>query len=137
MCLLVFKHAGVVDSREASELLLCVCLCSNIVTPPGEQKTPNIRIALFYQSSRYLDYCTTQEEAAQKAREAKAKAEVEIARRVAEEMGMGSVGKGHGVLLAAQRIQRKMAGEKVMFRTKYLLESSSMFFASVGFKVFC
>lgn len=54
-----------------------------------------------------------QEKAAQKAREAKAKAELDAARRVAEEMGMGNVGKADGIRLAAHRIKRKVVGSKV------------------------
>lgn len=56
---------------------------------------------------------TLQEEAAQKAKEEKRKAEAAIAKKVAEEMGMGSVGKAQGVMLTAQRVKRKVLGEKV------------------------
>lgn len=54
-----------------------------------------------------------QEEAEQKAREAKKKAEAAIAQRVAEEMGMGSVGQAKGLMLTAQRIKRKVVGGQV------------------------
>lgn len=54
-----------------------------------------------------------QEEAEQKARESKAKAEAAIAKRVAEEMGMGSVGQANGITLTAQRIKRKIVGGNV------------------------
>lgn len=69
-------------------------------------------------------FCCLQEKAAQKAKEARAKAELDAARRVAEEMGMGSVGKADGIRLAAHRIKRKVAGTKV--RHKYLGSSSSL-----------
>lgn len=55
-----------------------------------------------------------------------------MARRVAEEMGMGSVGKHHGIVLAAQRIKRKAAGEKVVFRI-----FGFIFLWLVGFKFCC
>ncbi|CAM9947978.1 unnamed protein product, partial [Ectocarpus sp. 13 AM-2016] len=58
---------------------------------------------------------TKKEKAAQKAKEAKAKAELDAARRVAEEMGMGSVGKADGIRLAAHRIKRKVAGTKTVY----------------------
>lgn len=54
-----------------------------------------------------------QEEAEQKAKEQKKKDEAAIAKRVAEEMGMGSVGQAQGIMLTAQRIKRKVVGEKV------------------------
>lgn len=54
-----------------------------------------------------------QEKAEQKAKEAKKKAEAAIAKRVAEEMGMGSVGQANGPMLTAQRIKRKVVGGQV------------------------
>lgn len=48
------------------------------------------------------------------------KNEAAIARRVAEEMGMGSVGKADGLLATAKRMQRKIAGGTVSYNDIFL-----------------
>eukprot|EP00903_Cladosiphon_okamuranus_P017842 g16420.t1 len=58
---------------------------------------------------------TKQEEAEQKAKEAKRKAEAAIAKRIAEEMGMGGVGQANGLFLTAQRIKRKIVGGQTVY----------------------
>lgn len=88
--------------------------CTARSPPRGSHERTFVAVA-----GRQLKYsCTSlfffqQEEAEQKAKEAKKKAEAAIAKRVAEEMGMGSVGQTQGIMLTAQRIKRKMAGEHV------------------------
>lgn len=101
---------------SACFLTVCVLLLSRFRLALCVGQSLICRLGWFYVFALrlfILFLLAVQEKDEQKVKEAKKKAEAAIAKRVAEEMGMGSVGQANGIMLTAQRIKRRVVGGSV------------------------